>query len=206
MNASEALARLHDLRTPVVTTADGAALLGVSIDAANKTLKRLAKAGLMLSLRHGLWAVGKNIDPLLLPDYLTAPYPSYVSLQSALYLHGMISQIPQVTYVVSLDRAQRIRTSVGTMSIHRVAPSFFGGFELLEAGVKLATPEKALLDVFYLSGTRSRLFAALPEIELPRGFRFREARAWLERIPSRRLRTVVASRLEAIASRSPVSR
>ncbi len=202
MNAAEALGRLYDLRAPVVTTAEGAALLGVSIDAANKTLKRLAKAGLVLPLRHGLWGVGRSVDPLLLPDYVTAPYPSYVSLQSALYLHGMISQIPQVTYVVSLDRTQRIRTSVGTLSIHRVAPGFFGGFELRESGVKLATPEKALLDVFYLSGTRSRLFAALPELELPRGFRFREARAWLGKIPSKRLRTVVAARLEAFAARS----
>jgi hypothetical protein len=114
----------------------------------------------------------------------------------------MISQIPQVTYVVSLDRTQRVRTSVGTLSIHRVAPAFFGGFELRESGVKLATPEKALLDVFYLSGTRSRLFAALPELELPRGFSFREARACLQRIPSKRLRTVVAARLEAFAARA----
>ena len=200
MNASEALSRLQDLRAPVVTTADGATLFGVSVDAANKTLKRLAKVGLILPLRHGLWGVGKTIDPLLLPDYVTAPYPSYVSLQSALYLHGLISQIPQVTYVVSLDRTQRIRTSVGTLSIHRVAPSFFGGFELRESGVKLATPEKALLDVFYLSSARSRLFATLPELELPPSFRFKEARSWLARIPSKRLRTVVAARLEATAA------
>ena len=30
------------------------------------------------------------------------------------------------TYVVSLDRTQRIRTSVGTLSIHRVAPPTTG--------------------------------------------------------------------------------
>jgi predicted transcriptional regulator of viral defense system len=198
MNAAEALGRLHDLRVPVFTTADAAVLLVASVDAANKTLKRLAKAGLILPLRHGLWAVGKTVDPLLLPDYVTAPYPSYVSLQSALYLHGMISQIPQVTYAVSLDRTQRIRTAVGTLSIHRVAPTFFGGFDLLESGVKLAKPEKALLDVFYLSGTRTRLFAALPELELPRGFRIKEARAWLDRIPSKRLRTVVTEKLAGV--------
>lgn len=201
MNAAEATGRLHDLRVPVVTTAEGAALLGISVDSANKTLKRLAKAGLVLPLRRGLWGVGKSVDPLLLADYVTAPYPSYVSLHTALYLHGMISQIPQVTYVVSLDRTQQVRTSVGTLSIHHVTPSFFGGFEVRDSGVKLATPEKALLDVFYLSGTRSRLFAALPELELPLGFRFREAKAWLEKIPSKRLRTVVAVRLKSVAAR-----
>jgi predicted transcriptional regulator of viral defense system len=136
---------------------------------------------------------------MLLPDRLTAPYPSYVSLQSALYLHGMISQIPQVTYVVSLER--RIRTSVGTFSAHHVVPELFGGFDVLDSGVKLATPEKALIDVFYLSGTRTRLFAAVPELELPRRFRTREAQAWAKRIQSARLRTIVTGKLDATLAR-----
>lgn len=207
MTSAEAIGRLHELGQPAVTTADAAALLGVSIDAANKTLNRLARAGLVSRIRHGLWAVGPRIDPMLLPDRLTAPYPSYVSLQSALYFHEMISQIPQVTYVVSLDRTRRIRTSVGTFSIHHVAPELFGGFDILESGVKLATPEKALVDVFYLSGTRTRLFVALPELELPRGFRAKKARDWSQRIPSSRLRTIVAAKLdECLAHQSERSK
>lgn len=196
MTAAEALGRLHALRAPVATTADAATLLGVSIDAANKTLTRLARANLMKRIRHGLWAVGTEVDPLLLPDQLTAPYPSYVSLQSALYLHAMISQIPQVTYVVSLDRTRRIRTSVGIFSLHHIVPELFGGFDVLEAGVKLATPEKALFDVFYLSGTRTRLFAALPELEFPRGFRVSLAHEWIARIASPRLRTIVKRKFD----------
>lgn len=197
MTAADAFGRLHDLRAPVVTTADAAALLGLSTGAANKTLNRLVRAGLVRRIRHGLWGVGENIDPLLLPDQLTLPHPSYVSLQSALYLHEMISQIPQITYVVSLDRTRRIRTSIGTFSIHHVAPELFGGFEVLESGVKLATPEKALIDTFYLSGTRMRLFSRLPELEIPRAFRVTEAQAWVKRIRSRRLRTIAGKRLEA---------
>jgi hypothetical protein len=113
----------------------------------------------------------------------------------------MVSQIPQVTYVVSLDRTQKIRTSVGTFSIHRVIPELFGGFDVLSSGVKLATPEKALVDVFYLSFTKTRLFAALPELELPRRFRFSEARAWARRIPSARLQTIVLERLDRVSKR-----
>jgi predicted transcriptional regulator of viral defense system len=201
VTSAEALGRLHELGQPAVTTADAAALFGTTIDAANKTLNRLARVGLVSRVRHGLWGVGTRVDPMLLPDRLTAPYPSYVSLQSALYLHGIISQIPQVTYVVSLDRTRRIRTSVATFSVHHVAPEFFGGFEILDSGIKLATPEKALVDVFYLSGTRTRLFASLPELELPRGFRVQEARAWAKRIPSPRLRTIVAAKLDACLAR-----
>jgi hypothetical protein len=82
-----------------------------------------------------------------------------------------------------------------------LAPEFFGGFETGESGIALATPEKALLDVFYLSGTVSRRFAALPELALPPGFRVSLARAWIRRIRSKRLRTIVENRLRSTLER-----
>lgn len=69
-------------------------------------------------------------------------------------------------------------------------------------GVKLATPEKALLDVLYLSGQRGRLFGALPEVELPRRFRRSLAEYWVRRIETRRLATLVREKLEAILARA----
>lgn len=60
----------------------------------------------------------------------------------------MIYQIPQVTYVASLAPTRRVRTSMGTYSIHRLAPEYFGGYTTAEdSGVRLAKPEKALMDV-----------------------------------------------------------
>jgi hypothetical protein len=67
--------------------------------------------------------------------------------------------------------------------------------------VRLASPEKALVDTLYLSGGRSRLFARLPELELPASFRAREARRWVRRIPSQRLRTFVERKLDGILAR-----
>lgn len=196
--ATEALGHLRRMGKPVITTGDTALRLGQTRSAATRTLGRLAAAQLILRLRHGLWSLDPGIDPLLLPEYLTAPFPAYVSLQSALHLHGMISQVPQVIYVASLARTKRIKTPMADYSIHRLAPSFFGGFETVAGGVRLATPEKALLDVLYLGPTRSRLFAALPEVELPRRFSRKEAHRWLDRIPSGPRRTLVQQRLEAL--------
>jgi hypothetical protein len=71
-----------------------------------------------------------------------------------------------------------------------------------DSGIKLATPEKALVDFLYLSPTRGRLFTALPELELPRGFRRSVAREWVRRIPSQRLRTIVARRLDEVLARA----
>ena len=196
MNARDAFGRLQRLRVPAVTTGDAAAVFGVSIEAASHTLRRLASSGLVTPVRKGLWALGAAPDPLTLGEYVTAPYPSYVSLQTALYQHGVIAQIPSMIYLVSLGRAARIETTLGTYSVHHVQPEIFGGFELrAKSGLKLAVPEKALIDFLYLSPTRGQLFAALPELELPRGFRPSLARQWVRRIPSRRLRTMVEQKL-----------
>jgi predicted transcriptional regulator of viral defense system len=198
MNAIAALGLLRALGTPALTTADASAALGLSITATSQTLRRLRAGGLLWAIRRGLWSLAEPREPVALAEYVTAPYPSYVSLQTALYLRGMIEQIPAVTYVVSLSRGHRVRTAVGTFSVHRVAPEFFGGFDLLPSGVKLATCEKALLDVLYLSGTRTRLFAALPELDLPRRFRLQATSQWIARIPSARLRSLVTRRLDRL--------
>ncbi len=196
MNAREAFARLQRLRIPVLSTADAAAALEQSAFAASKTLTRLAESGLVTSIRHGSWWIGERLDAYRLPEFLTAPMPSYLSLQTALHLRGMIEQIPEILYVVSLARTQRITTRVGSFSVHHVAPEVFGGFEETAAGVKLATAEKALFDLAYLSGGRSRVFAAVPELEIPAKFQWREVRRWIGRIASPRGRTLVVRRLE----------
>jgi predicted transcriptional regulator of viral defense system len=198
VNAREALARLQRLGLPAVDTADAAAALGQSSFAASKTLSRLAAAGLVTSIRHGSWWIGSNVEPYRLPEFLTAPMPSYLSLQTALHLRGLVEQIPEVFYAVSLARTQRIVTSAGSFSIHHVVPEVFGGFEETSEGVKLATAEKALFDLAYLSGGRSRLFTGTPELELPAGFRWRELRRWVGRVASTRVRTLVVQRLQRL--------
>ncbi len=199
MNAAFALAHLRALRKPVVTTEEAALVLHSERSAATHTLTRLATAGLLKRIRHGLWTTDLNLDPLLLPEYLTAPFPSYVSLQSALFFHGMVSQVPNVIYIASLAQTRKVRTSFGTFSIHRLAPIFFGGYEIVKtSGVRLATPEKALLDTLYLAPARSRLFAHLPEVELPEPFDRDRITYWVRRIPAGPRRKSVEQRLDAV--------
>ncbi|MGO9829734.1 MAG: type IV toxin-antitoxin system AbiEi family antitoxin domain-containing protein [Myxococcaceae bacterium] len=199
MNGAEALACLRNLGVPMFTTADAAAVLKLSTSAASHTLRRLARAGLVVAARKGLWALDRDIDPLLLPEHLSAPFPSYVSLQTALFRHGMISQIPSVVYAVTLGRSRRIDTPFGGYSFHHLPPELFGGWAVPpKSGLKLATPEKALADFLYLTPTRTRLFTSLPELELPPAFRPAQTRAWLRRIPSPRLRTIAEGRLDQL--------
>ncbi len=67
-------------------------------------------------------------------------------------------------------------------------------------GALIASPEKALFDVFYLSGTKPRTFSALPEVELPDGFAFRMVRNWTRKVRSKRLRTIVKRRTAELES------
>lgn len=206
MNVLEALTSLVSIDAPVFTTADAAIRLGVANGHASVILARLAASGQLIRLRRGVWAKPGGVDPLALPEYLTAPFPAYVSLQSALYLHGMISQVAAVTYAVSLARTRRFTTPVGTVSVHHVQPSFFFGFQDAGHGGRLATPEKALVDFLYLTPARSQLFRALPELEWPRRFSARRARAIVRRVEPARRRTLVTRRLDALlelAARNP---
>ncbi|MBU0716409.1 MAG: hypothetical protein KJ964_13720 [Verrucomicrobia bacterium] len=199
MKTIDALTRLAELCAPVFTTNDAAAALQLTRPHASKTLARLAMARQVLRLRRGYWGFPDKIDPLMLPAILTAPAPGYISLQSALYSYGMISQVPKRIYAVSSARTQTFSTSLGAISVHHVKPSFFGGFEVnVRTGIAMATPEKALVDFLYLGPARSRLFAALPELELPKGFRRPLAFKFTRLIDSSCRRKVVSERLDEL--------
>jgi predicted transcriptional regulator of viral defense system len=188
----EADTKLRKFGYPCVTTRDAAAFLGVSIVYASNILSRLSRAGRVIRLGRGRWLVAEGIDPFAIPEAVTNPSPTYISLQSALYHHGIISQIPVVVYAISLARTQRFKNKIGEFSIHHVDPDFFFGFELLNNSlIKIATPEKALIDYLYLSLGRSQLFRSLPEIELPRSFSHANAATMIEKIPLRSKREAV---------------
>ncbi len=193
------LAKLEALGQSLFETRDLAALLNVPDSSATRTAARLAQAGLLMKLGRGKWALSRNLNRLAVPEFLTSPFPSYISLQSALYHHGMISQIPAVIYAVSLARTRRYDTPVGTISIHHIESEFFFDYELDESGtVKMATPEKALVDVCYFSPTRSRLFKRLPEIEIPRRFSWNKTLAIASKIKSQARRTFVEHTLATL--------
>lgn len=198
MSASSDLASLRAMGRPLVTTRDAAVRLGRTESAASHLLRRLADAGVIRSVRRGLWAIEPDVDPMQLVPWVTAPYPSYVSLWSALHAHGMLSQIPRETYVVSVGRPQRVDTSLGVLVVHHIAPEVFGGYVTSANGIALATPAKAVFDMAYLSATHGRRFRHLPEVSLGRGYRSRDARAWVARIPSARLRAITLDRIEVI--------
>jgi len=193
--------RLLEMEVAVFQTSDAAACLNIDNAHASKLLARLSSAGHLVHLNQGLWAFKDRVEPLALPEYLTNPFPSYVSLQSALYYHGMISQIPAIIYAVSISRTKKYDTPLGVVSVNHVKPSFFFGFESMGRGIaKMATPEKALIDYLYLSPARSHLFRALPELEFPKNFSTKKVSKIIGQIRSVRRQKLVKRLFEEIIS------
>jgi predicted transcriptional regulator of viral defense system len=198
MNQVEALQKIQQLGVPSFETRDISALLRVTPANASVLLSRLASRGFIRRLARGRWSIGAQPNREHLAEQVAAPSPTYISMQSALFRHGLIEQVPEVLYAATLGRPRRVQTATGTVSLHRMPPQLFGGFETADDGTKVATVEKALFDLLYLGPTRSRLFAHLPEIDIPRAFRWREISQWTKKIAGKSRRAYVERKLAAM--------
>ena len=170
----------------VFTTRQIAALSGSSLSATSQALGRLEMQGVVKKVSRGVWCIPD--DPRFsiysLVPLLAGSHRAYVSLTSALHLHGLIEQIPQIVFAVTTGHTRMRRTAVAMYSYHRIHPHLFGGFEWYgkRQDFLVATPEKALVDSFYLSSRKGKRFGTFPEIDLGAEFNFKRAAEWAERI------------------------
>ncbi len=133
------------------------ALLFPEGDAAIRTsLYRLKKTGRLLELRRGLYAFPERYRKATLtgPSVANALYqPSYLSTLWALSFYGVIPE-KTVTYTsVSPRPTKSFENSLGLFSYRSLQPALFAGFvteSIMASPVRIATPEKALLDLMYL--------------------------------------------------------
>ena len=123
-----------------------------------RQLCRWVEAGRILRLRRGLYALASPFRKVKPHPFLVANRlmpGSYVSLQSALAHRGLIPEFVPVTTSVGPGRPRRWETPLGSYDFRHLRDDLVVGFELEEVGggqrVFLATPEKALLDLVYLT-------------------------------------------------------
>jgi predicted transcriptional regulator of viral defense system len=203
MTAVDFLSELHKIKVPLFQTKEIADILKMPTDRTTQYLEQLRQKNFVEKAAHGKWFIrNSEFDLLQIPEFLIAPEESYISLHSALFYHGMIEQIPTQTYSVTTGRTKTIKTSIGTYSFHHCAVKFFTGFEYKKPYFKLATMEKALVDYFYFSPTKSRQFVMLPELEIPKKFSWKKSYEFVEQIPSARTRALVFNRLREIELRN----
>ena len=186
------LVYIKQLNRPVFTTSEIVGLSGKSPSTITQSLNYLQKQGLIIKVHRGIWAeADSRVSPYSIIPFLTPRHRAYVSFISALHLHGMIEQIPQVITLASTCHTRTVHTKMGTFSIHRIAPQFFKGFDWYRGNGNflIAQPEKALVDSLYLSAHKTKKFGFFPEMSFPKPFSFARARKWVKciSIPSVRL-------------------
>lgn len=143
---------------------------------------------------------GLTVSPYAIIPYLFPRHRAYVSFITALHIHGIIEQIPQVMELASTGHAGTIRTTLGVFYTHHIAPSFFAGFGWYkgDSGFLIAEPEKALIDSLYLSAHKKKRFGHFPELHFPDSFSFKRARGWVSKINNKTTRAYVLKKLEEI--------
>jgi predicted transcriptional regulator of viral defense system len=186
----------------VFTSREIADLSGKSASAVTQSLRHLERHGVVHAIHRGVWAevTDRPLSPYTVITQLFPDTRVYVSFFSALHLHGIISQIPQVVTLASLRHSRTVHTSVGVYEVHRLSPEFFAGFDWYKGtgSFLIAEPEKALADCLYLSTRRKNQFGHFPELELGRPFSIPKVRAWLSRIPDPNIRTAAERKLAGL--------
>ena len=186
-------------RSPLFTTADVTNVTGMPKSNVSRDLARLAEQGMISRIRRGLWAITNHPD---FSPYAVVPHlfgkedEGYVSLLSALNLHGMIEQIPRAVHVVTTTQRASLVTRVARYEFHQMQPQLFGGAAPYRGtgNFDIASPEKAVFDTLYLSARKGRRFAHLPEIEFPGEFSSIALEGWISKVELEPLRLALRER------------
>lgn len=198
MNILQAIQEIDRL---VFTTRELSAIMGVSLSSATQSLNRLEEKGVVKRVMRGVWAMAsdRRFSPFMLVQYLSAYHRCYVSFVSALHIHGIINQIPQVITVASTSHTRKVKTPAGVYLVHQIEPYFFDGFDWHESGnFLIASPEKAFVDCLYIAGRRGKRYASFPELDFPKGFSFKTARRWAQSVRYPALRKFVLEKLAEV--------
>jgi predicted transcriptional regulator of viral defense system len=121
-------------------------------------LSHWVSQGKLIRLKRGFYAASPDeqsseLSPLWISGILYEP--SYISLEYALSRFGLIPEAVSEITCVSTKKTQTFTTPLGVFSYRKVIPHYFFGYQTDRSPngkpYWMATPEKALLDFFYLS-------------------------------------------------------
>lgn len=114
------------------------------------------KAGKLINLRRGMYTLAVpyrqvSLHPALLSNHLYAP--SYLSTYWALSFYGLIPEKTVIYTAVTSRVPRRFENDFGVFQYSNIKQVLFFGYRAVEMDgekVLIATPEKALLDLWHL--------------------------------------------------------
>ncbi|MDB2673828.1 hypothetical protein N9Y81_02615 [Akkermansiaceae bacterium] len=139
-------------------------------------IARFLETGELISLRRGLYASRRNLDPLCLAGSIYGP--SYISFETALSWHGMIPEGVTEVLSATIKRAASFENDFGRFQYQPIPKTVYpvGILRVTESDLPflIASPTKALIDrIAREAGFRSMADVARwlegMRIELPSG-------------------------------------
>jgi len=155
----------------IFTTRDYAYYQNLSMSAASKKLSRLKETKLITRVTKGVWANTSHpyFHPASCVPYLLNNESGYVSFLTALHFHGLLSQIPKTIQVATTGHSRILDSSIAYYEFFQIKPELMQQhltWSETQLPYLLATAEKALLDVLYISTRKNRRFIRLPELTI----------------------------------------
>jgi predicted transcriptional regulator of viral defense system len=120
----------------------------------NVQLSRMEKRGELIRLKNGVYQfANREVDVLTIATHLYQP--TYVSLETALSIYGILPETPSQVTSVGPITTKELKTVRGVFSYSKIQSALYFGFEKLQDSYSslyynLAYPEKALLDYVYI--------------------------------------------------------
>jgi predicted transcriptional regulator of viral defense system len=139
---------LKSFNKPYFTLSDLEKILNVKKDSLYVTLNRLVKNGVLIRLKRGIYEPEFK-EPELEKTANELYYPSYLSFETALSRYGIISQIPYSLTFATFRKSKKILLMNREIEYKQIKKDYFFGY-MLDNGVYVAEPEKAVLDQLYM--------------------------------------------------------
>jgi predicted transcriptional regulator of viral defense system len=156
---------LQAIDKPFFSVADLEKLIGLSRKSLLVTIRRMVDAGILRKVRRNTYTLaGVAFDPERIAGQLY--YPAYLSFESALARHGILSQIPHTLTFATTRPSNRTRIGSIDVEFTHLKPMLYFGYTATN-GLDVAEPEKALLDELYLI-SRGLRHINLDELDLHR--------------------------------------
>ncbi|MFH1427767.1 MAG: hypothetical protein ABIG60_04555 [Patescibacteria group bacterium] len=161
MTSEKLIEKLNNYNKSFYSISDLEIITGQSRPVLRVVLNRLVKKNKIIRLQKNLYVLNYNINYELIAEQLNPE--SYISFETVLAQAGILSQIPYSLTLATTKRSKTITLGQQEIIYRKIKSSLYFGY-FLDNQVKIAYPEKALLDLLYLI-LRGKSKANLEELD-----------------------------------------
>ncbi len=144
------LKKLKEINKLYYTTSDLLAISDYEVNSLYVILNRLVKNSELIRLATGIYILPERygeIERIANSIY----FPSYLSFDTALAKYGVLSQLPYTLMFSTPLKTKSIQLGEYRIEYRSIRRTLFWGYTINKEGLYIATPEKALFDMYYLS-------------------------------------------------------